>query len=605
MSNKRLMEAIIYTEDVEPYSFTQIYAGVGSGKNYFAEQLMKGYDEELKDGTVKHIDAKTVLLITSRRAKVEEILTEEDLPVKGRVGRWDEHHHVIDDNGDEVIPTGRLRRIETEWGTSGVYQDSVVCTNAFIEKYLQYRYDPQDPTTHLWELFDIIFIDEVHSAIVDATYQSAPFHVQDLVNEYLRRVRRAEKNPAKYNRPLCKNLIMMTGTPETIRDLNTGKDCHVLDMMKKCKNVVPKNIFFVSTEDAWRQMEYQLSWGEKIVYFTNHVIFPEIYCESLGLAREATAVSFSKEEKRIALRESCEADYNRMVSTEQYLAKNSKLPEDVQLFMTTSRNKEGVNIENKDIKHLYVESHVRSDVVQMAGRIRDGVENMYIVIDSIGHGSPEWEREAEFTEMMIASYAQRKSEICGVTNEYLEYLCKELNIEGMYAAGFRATTTISKTGEERLSKYIEYVESKFPYVRYSYLKNAFQYYNFRKLGKEYQRANYRLFNEGKDNPSRYAEIVKEWFPASSVYHYVTPSERAWQYFQTEVLSKKESYIDEEVSNILDDLNRIFCSNITQINSLLKKFCNYKCQRRSNTKKHPGYKERVFKNIGGDDFNETL
>ena len=46
------MEAITYTEDVEPYSFTQIYAGVGSGKNYFAEELMKGYDEELKDGTV-------------------------------------------------------------------------------------------------------------------------------------------------------------------------------------------------------------------------------------------------------------------------------------------------------------------------------------------------------------------------------------------------------------------------------------------------------------------------------------------------------------------------------------------------------------------------
>ena len=41
-----------------------------------------------------------------------------------------------------------------------VYQQSVVCTNAFIEKYLQYVYDPKDITTHLWELFDMIVVDE-------------------------------------------------------------------------------------------------------------------------------------------------------------------------------------------------------------------------------------------------------------------------------------------------------------------------------------------------------------------------------------------------------------------------------------------------------------
>ena len=74
------------------------------------------------------------------------------------------------------------REIENDprgWGS--IIQRSTACTNAFIEKYHQYVYDPNDPSTHLWNRFDVIIVDEVHALVTDSTYQFAPFHTYALV----------------------------------------------------------------------------------------------------------------------------------------------------------------------------------------------------------------------------------------------------------------------------------------------------------------------------------------------------------------------------------------------------------------------------------------
>ena len=54
-----------------------IHAGVGSGKNRFIDNLVRGGVIEHKDGQheEKFVTPKTVLLITSRRAKVNEQLS--------------------------------------------------------------------------------------------------------------------------------------------------------------------------------------------------------------------------------------------------------------------------------------------------------------------------------------------------------------------------------------------------------------------------------------------------------------------------------------------------------------------------------------------------
>lgn len=105
-------------------------AGVGSGKNYFVNQLIKGYEEKLPDDTVKKHDPMLVLVITSRRSKVdellapkskegeeaeeakesEEFLTEEDLPADDKVGKWDDYHRIYNDEFPKVEKTGKYLR---------------------------------------------------------------------------------------------------------------------------------------------------------------------------------------------------------------------------------------------------------------------------------------------------------------------------------------------------------------------------------------------------------------------------------------------------------------------------------------------------------------
>lgn len=56
-----------------------IYAGLGSGKNTFAGHLMNGNAEY-------GIPKKTVLLITSRKAKVVETLSDKSLDIGSGIG---------------------------------------------------------------------------------------------------------------------------------------------------------------------------------------------------------------------------------------------------------------------------------------------------------------------------------------------------------------------------------------------------------------------------------------------------------------------------------------------------------------------------------------
>lgn len=94
---------------------------------------------------------------------------------------------------------------------------------------------------------------------------------------------------------------------------------------------------------------------------------------------------------------------------EQYLASHERLPGDVQLFITTSRNKEGVNIKDENIRHVYIESHCLTDIIQMTGRIRCGAENVYIVLDAAGFNSNE-----HYLECTVAKQLAEET-LCGMT----------------------------------------------------------------------------------------------------------------------------------------------------------------------------------------------
>ena len=255
MGDKYLSEVIDYDRDIKKHNFIAIYSGVGSGKNTFIDSFYKE-NPEIPNPQM------TVLLITSRRAKVDEILDANDLDIRGKIGRWGNLHDVKKESETEEEFRKKygkhLRIIERDGQRHFVYQQSVVCTNAFIEAYLKYVYDPNDITTHLWELFDMIVVDEAHSLILDASYQSSPFYVHEMIREYLLRYELAEDNYHLY--PKCKHLILMTGTPEHLIELGVVKydNLHIIDKRDECKNVIPRNIYFIKQSKVLKHLEKKL-----------------------------------------------------------------------------------------------------------------------------------------------------------------------------------------------------------------------------------------------------------------------------------------------------------------------------------------------------------
>lgn len=524
MGDKHLSDVIKYHKDIEPYRFVKIYSGVGSGKSTFACRFVTGYKSEKKDEEVPEL---TTLIITSRRAKVEETLTDMDVAIREYVG---ERGNL----GAEVFNTGEERPEEYEkfvriipsnsefCADAVTHNMSVVCTNAYIENHLRYSYVPSDPSTHLWNLFDVIIVDEVHSLITDATYQTAPFTVLEFMREYIRICSSSEEP-----KPQCRHLIVMTGSPEPFETCidfpvpeGMGKEYSVFD---ECINVTPQKVVVLNSDAAAARLRKLLYNGEKVVYFTNHTMNKSQVMKKWHLRKEINiAVSFSSEEKRKLLSED---EIEDMEAVEDAL-KEGALPEDVNLFVTTSRNKEGINIKNKDIKHLFVETHFSSDVIQMVGRVREGVEFLYIVSDAEQLCKGEDHMDSDFTKRYILDDV----ETYGDANRHLLEVCKQNKAEEIFFNAQAEHNTFGNKYKETVGAYIKYVEKKFPYARYSFIDNCFKFYQQKADAENLIFSQTETFRNavlmGKDDT---IELVHTWFPKAEIEFWPTPAERARVY----------------------------------------------------------------------------
>lgn len=582
--DKRLSETVSYTDDIQPHKLIELVAGVGSGKNFFVNQLIKGYEDTRHDGSKVKLKPMTVLVITSRRSKVDELLTEDDLPADGKVGRWDDYHQIYDDEFQSVEPTGKYIRIEDEHGLGcTVFQRSVVCTNAFIERYMQYRYRPLDATTHLWELFDLIVIDEAHSLVLDASYQSAPFYVMELINEFCARHKAAAADPKQHTAPHCNNLLLMTGSEEAMKKLSLPMEPHIIDRMEQCVNVRPKNIHFMTAEEAHAQLIQQLKNGEKAVYFTNHTPDAEEFLHGTDIDPAKVAVSFSKKEKRDKMAKDDPEAFNRMVRVEASVASDKLLPKDIHLWLTTSRNKEGINIENEDIAHLYVESHIQSDIIQMAGRIRKGVEHMYVIIDSQDNHNLEWRYLSEFSRTYLATSVNSAGSIDDACNAMLEDLCIRNSYNDLFNRKDAKVTAYQKKGCKDVRDCIDYFHNTFPPVRYSYIDNVFRYYKMRDISLHLQNTELKVFRNAADESGKLEKLFQRWFPTSTVHPYV-PSEEAKNQAALEYLTnmgifkRGRQFNQVEYDSMVQHLNLIYGTQLKRLADLMKKSVPYTLKR---------------------------
>lgn len=367
----QLTKTINYDIDIAPYQFIKIFAGVGSGKNYFVDRLLDGTEIRHADGSL--VEKQHILLITSRKSKVDEQLKSENVVYDPEIGVFDSiggswlmYEEKYADYYES--PTKELPDLDG-WGGGKIVLRSCVNTNARIEWNLRENYHPTAPESHPWERFDMIVIDEVHSVLADASYQSAPFYVRRLIEETLT------------HSTTCK-VIVMTGTPQVLEKHPLFEKAHLIDRMDTCLTVQPKSIKVITKQEAKVIQSDMLNSKQKFVAFYNHVD------DAVKLAKEhpeSVAASFSKAKSRSELKKVCPAAFEIMSQTEQFIAENRQLPSKILGFSSTAKNKEGINIENDDISAMFVESHERDEIIQMVGRVRNPVEILYIVMDSVQH----------------------------------------------------------------------------------------------------------------------------------------------------------------------------------------------------------------------------
>ena len=491
MGNKWLADAISYKEDIEPYQFIKIFSGVGSGKNTFIDKLVNGYTSTCRDGSEYEVERKYVLQITSRRAKVNEQLESNEVVYDPRVGLFDQSSNAVlwlDEKYDDYYesPTIELPHLGG-WGTQRVYKRSCACTNAKIGQYIKYQYNPLDLATHPWERFDMIVIDEVHSLLADASYQSAPFYVRQLIKETLKHSK------------VCK-VIVMTGTPDLLLNDPLFEGAHELNLMKECVNLTPSRLVYVDSMQAKDRYLSMLKDKEKAVYFANHISrIMMLLKEAPEELLDCIAVSFSNQSKINMLKEKYSKVYENMCTATQMIAQEMKLPDELVMFLTTSKNKEGINIKNGDIKTMFIEAHTSHDVLQMAGRLRLGIETLYLVVDS-----PPFPKLEHSFEMPFS----RDSAILETVNAYLE----EIKSEAGTCDSSEDDPPKRLQTSERICSFISFIEDRFPYLKYDYFTDCFMYYSEREFSLEHQSQQYTLFENTKTSKAELIRLADMWFP---------------------------------------------------------------------------------------------
>lgn len=548
-----ICDVIDYKKDIEPYNLIKIYAGVGSGKSYFASAMMTGSDEY-------RIPEQSVLLITSRRAKVEETLKELGVVVKSTINKNGNLDFDVWQTGEdrpfEYEKYARNIKFNNEFGVQDflIYNKSAVCTNAFISVYLRNVYEPDNPITHIWNKFDSIIIDEVHSLVTDSTYQSATFDVLALIQEYLKLAKNNQLQECA-----CKHLILMTGTPqpfETFIKMDFPEERTIeKNCFDVCENVVPKNIILADEQTSKIKVKELLSDGKKVIYFTNRTMTEKAAREKFDLDKSINiGVSFSKEDKRKSLPQE---EQGRIRDLNDSIAKNSLIPKDIQFFVTTSRNKEGININNKDIHNMFVETHLMYDAVQMAGRVRAGIDNFYIISSAEQYSYENTLTDRLFSKkIMVANEHWINSD-----DEANKYLINEY---------FNKAEEKKWEDEERLNyirKYVNYIESRFSYVRYNVFKQKFEFFYQKENAEELNKAQNAAFDNMILSDSN--KLVEIWFPYSSIRREISAKERARKYLLNVI--GKEPFVRlsrDELRDHLSVIKEIFNSSLKSIKPIL-------------------------------------
>lgn len=424
------LSEVLNCQDIinEPNQRICILSGVGSGKNTFIEENLSQHGN--------------ILYISSRRAKVNEIL----------------ENKLCGDN--------------IEWDKES--SDIVVVTNSGIERMVQNKKFEKN-LNEIINHFDFVVVDEVHSLFTDSTFTNSSYHVFAFI----------EHIASKYGNI---KIIIMTGTPEPIDTYLKIKNYTIFDKRSECKHVLPKVIQIVDKDYAFKCIA-SLPKSEKTIYYTTSAT--QIVRGKNSLINRLNKAGLSENEIAICVSDSSaqrlESDYSGLKElcskTKGTILKNGALDEHYKILLTTSCLKEGVNIENKDIRIAFCESHVLSEIRQFAGRIRSGLDVLYIISDARQHNVSDEQLHKFYLELHYANYTGKKS-----ANKYIEDIIKNEEsglyiTDGYFDRGYidiadlyQGEYSLAVLGGNLIPMYISLIESTNQYLKFNHLTGLFEVY---------------------------------------------------------------------------------------------------------------------------------
>lgn len=485
MGDKRLSEVIDWETHIEPYRVIEIVSGVGSGKSYWVENVL--------------MKTKRVLLITSRKKKVEETHNRTGLNtcLNFSLATNDALCHFFNDDRGHA--------------------SQCVCNNWQIEYYVKNTYDPNDETTHLWNCFDLIVLDEAHSMATDATFADAPFHTWSFLG-------------AAYRNSNVK-IILMTATPNPISGLFNPRKHHdykVWDFSKECISVKPRDIW-ITTSDAIIQTianvyhRNKSADTQRIVYFVNAVDRIKQIMNRLvesGIPENSIAFSYSRDEKDDLFSED---ELKRKSTVDAYIPTREKLPDGTFILLTTTRNKEGINLSDDSKQwHIVTESHYPDEIIQMWGRARYNLGLIFIICDTHQHPSIFCYDDLPYLicKHGISAATEALKEWCSINTLNIAPKSNHLRCHSSISNGIRA------------------IEKELDFIRYDYFKTRFSLYQGRIEGQ-------RSFSRGKS----YFQDYVDWRMGNSSYADMSPlfDYKINVHFTSSAVLY---YADEETRNII-------------------------------------------------------
>lgn len=488
MMDKKHLGDILTVNDIKKYGKKiAIIAGVGAGKNTFVWEKLSQNN-------------KNVLLITSRAA-----IRDETIQDKNNIG--------ITKNAC-YIPSIQNLNVKTH---AQLYLEIKNCAN------------PKQ-IYNLTSNYDYIVIDEAHSIITDSFTDSA-FHLWSFINHI--------SSSQLYNSTII--LLSATLDPIKVKLINDG--WKILDYTNQCINIKPNKYSIINQHQVFTTIK-KCNNNNKVVYMANSAkgiveyIKPQLIAEGIDEDSIAVIMSGDKVKSLLTQKEKEISDncYNHII-------KFNSLPQEINILLTTTKLKEGINIFDENIKSIYCESQYYVDIIQFPGRIRNGVDTVFIVDDAQQHKN--------YYEKLEYEYA---AEECENANKKLLKLAEDYLSEwGDYSNKNWCKSNL------KIKEFKEFIEKKFMFIKFNYFTNRFEVYEQKRQAIE----------QHKNAIKAYNNVSQEYIKWHTGVEKIVIDKKNKEELEKELIDsyfkKNSNYINKEINKetrnkILADLNALGIKN---------------------------------------------